>query len=496
MSIQFYNTLTEQKEPFTPLQPPRVGLYVCGVTVYDYCHLGHGRTYVAFDVLTRFLRASGYQVTLVKNFTDVDDKIIRRAAELGITPQALSERFMAEHDTDMQALGIAPADITPKVTTHMSQIIAMIERLVAQGFAYVSGSNMPAQDVYFEVARFPGYLKLSGRKAEDLLAGARVEINEIKRAPQDFALWKGAKAAEPFWPSPWGNGRPGWHIECSAMALAHLGPQFDIHGGGSDLVFPHHDNEIAQSEAANGVPFARYWLHSGMLNINEEKMSKSLGNFLTLRDVLSTHAPEALRLLFLSAHYRSALSFDLEQLEQSERRLNSAYRTLSQAVQAAQSLTAQGLQSAAAAPSEVEAMEKQFTAAMSDDLNTPEALGALYPALTRLAEWTAAAAGPSAAADTLTALTHWLAAIGRCAAVLGVLDVERAESYQAARRQQLLTRYQIDVPAVERLIEARQSARARKDFAESDRLRDQLLAMRIVLKDQGKTTTWQPQNEF
>ena len=304
MAIRIFSTLSGVKEPLEPLHPPAVGMYVCGPTVYDMSHVGHARVYVAFDVVARQLRRRGYRLTYVRNYTDVDDKIIKRAAELGEQPQDVSERFIREYQKDRAALGVRPADVEPKVTQHVPEIVALIEKLVARGLAYPA-----AGDVYYAVRRFPDYGKLARRNLDDLKAGARVEPGEQKRDPLDFALWKGAKPGEPAWPSPWGPGRPGWHIECSAMSEKYLGESFDIHAGGKDLVFPHHENEIAQSEGASGKPFAKIWMHNGFVTLDQEKMSKSLGNFFTIRDVTAKFEPEALRLFLLSTHYRSPINF-------------------------------------------------------------------------------------------------------------------------------------------------------------------------------------------
>ena len=337
MALRIFNTLTGEKETFVPLAPPKVGLYVCGPTVYDLSHVGHARVYVAFDVVVRVLRRRGYEVTHVRNFTDVDDKIIRRANELGEPPFHLSERFAKAFEEDMAALSVQPPTVAPKVTTHIPEIIALIEKLVARGIAYASEG-----DVYFSVRGYPGYGKLSKRKLDDLKSGARVEPGEQKRDPLDFALWKAAKPGEPFWESPWGNGRPGWHIECSAMSEKYLGETFDLHAGGKDLVFPHHENELAQSEGASGKPFARVWMHNGFVTLDSEKMSKSLGNFFTIRDVLKKFEPEALRFFLLGTHYRSPINFSDVGLAEAERRLDYFYETLQKADEAANGATALG----------------------------------------------------------------------------------------------------------------------------------------------------------
>jgi len=299
MSLRLYNTLTGQKEPFVPRVPGKAGMYVCGVTVYDYCHIGHARAGIVFDVIYRYLQYAGYDVTFVRNYTDIDDKIINRANQEGTDYRTIADRYIAAFDEDMDRLGLKKPTLEPKATDHIDDIIAIIEKLIANGHAYEA-----AGDVYFAVETFEDYLKLSKRNLEEMQAGARVEVDERKRNPMDFALWKGSKPGEPWWQSPWGQGRPGWHIECSAMSMRFLGPSFDIHGGGKDLVFPHHENEIAQSECANGCQFVRYWLHNGFVNINSEKMSKSLGNFFTIREVLELFDAEVLRFFILQAHYR------------------------------------------------------------------------------------------------------------------------------------------------------------------------------------------------
>src|SRR5512138_466703 len=323
MSLKLYNTLTGTKEEFVPLEPGKVKMYVCGVTVYDNCHIGHARANVAFDVVYRYLRTSGFDVTYVRNYTDIDDKIINRANKEGVPYNVISERYIKTFDEDMARLGLALPTHQPRATEHVDDIIRLVQTLIDRGHAYQSGG-----DVYFSVETFPSYLKLSKRTLEEMQAGARVEVGELKRNPMDFALWKEAKPGEPFWESPWGKGRPGWHIECSAMSSCLLGETFDIHGGGRDLIFPHHENEIAQSEAATGKPFVRYWLHNGFVNINAEKMSKSLGNFFTIREVLDRYDSEVLRFFLLSAHYRSPIDFSDQNLADAEAGLDRIYSSL------------------------------------------------------------------------------------------------------------------------------------------------------------------------
>ena len=328
MGLRIYNTLTGKKEDFTPIVPGRVNIYVCGVTVYDYCHMGHARSMIVFDVIVKYLRYLGYKVTYVRNFTDIDDKIIKRAKERGKNPKEIAQYFTKAFYEDMDSLGIERADIEPKATEHIPEMVSLIERIINKGYAYVVDGN-----VYFSVRRFKGYGGLSKRSLEEMMAGARVEVDPRKEHPLDFALWKKAKPGEPFWESPWGKGRPGWHIECSAMSMKYLGETFDIHGGGQDLIFPHHENEKAQSEAATDKPFVNYWIHHGFLTINQEKMSKSLKNFFTIREILSKFHPEAIRLFFLNHHYRSPIDFSDEKIKEATKALEKLYITLDRAKQ-------------------------------------------------------------------------------------------------------------------------------------------------------------------
>ena len=360
--LQIYNTLTQQKEKFTPIDPGKVRMYVCGITTYDYCHLGHGRMLVVFDVIVRFLRASGLDVTYVRNITDIDDKIINRANELGIAFDELTAKFIDIMHEDEKALNILPPDIEPRATGHMAEIIQMVETLIAKGIAYAADNG----DVYYSVKEFPDYTKLSHRNLDELMAGARIEVENAKKDPRDFVLWKAAKPGEPGWDSPWGFGRPGWHIECSAMSTKCLGNTFDIHGGGSDLIFPHHENEIAQSEGATGEEFARVWIHNGSLRIDNEKMSKSLNNFFTIRDVLAEYPAEVVRFFLVSSHYRSAINYSRDNLQQSYSALERLYNAL------------KGLDYQAVSAKEGTDYESRFNAAMDDDFNSPEAISVLY----------------------------------------------------------------------------------------------------------------------
>ena len=475
MALRVFNTLTRGKEDLKPVHPGEIRIYVCGVTVYDLSHIGHGRSAIVFDVMRRYLKHRGHAVKLVKNFTDIDDKIIRKANQEGVSAQEISERYIEEYRTDMASLGVAPADVEPKATEHVPQMVALIERLIAKGMAYpVDG------DVYFDVRRFPGYGRLSGKNLEELQAGARVEVDERKRDPMDFALWKGAKPGEPAWPSPWGQGRPGWHIECSAMAMQYLGEMLDIHGGGEDLVFPHHENEIAQSEAATGKPFSRYWVHNGFVNLAAEKMSKSLGNTLTIKDLVRRHDPEALRLYLLGTHYRHPLEFGDERIVEAGRAL-ARLRALKDE---ADRIAARG--TPAPGPDhglfeEVAAHRARFEAAMDDDFNTPQALGVLFDlarvlhgARDQVAQGTAGAGAFLLGVGELVVLAR----------VLGLLEGARRE---VAVDPQLKAR-------IESLVYLRQEARRQRDFGEADRLRDELSRLGVVLEDTRDGTSWKLQS--
>ena len=475
MAPRVFNTLTRGKEDLAPLHAREVRMYVCGVTVYDLSHIGHGRSAIVFDVMRRYLKHRGHAVKFIKNFTDIDDKIIRKANQEGVSAQEISERYIEEYRTDMASLGVAPADIEPKATEHVPQMIALIERLIAKGVAYpVEG------DVYFEVRRFPGYGKLSGKNLEELQAGARVEVDERKRDPMDFALWKATKPGEPSWKSPWGQGRPGWHIECSAMAMQYLGEVLDVHGGGEDLIFPHHENEIAQSEAATGKPFARYWLHNGFVNLAAEKMSKSLGNTLTIKDLVRRHDPEALRLYLLGTHYRHPLEFGDERIVEAGRAL-ARLRSLKDE---ADRIASRG--TPAPGPDhglfdEVAAHRARFEAAMDDDFNTPQALGVLFDLARVLHAARDQVAQGTAGAGVFLLGVGELVMLAR---VLGLLEGARKE---AAVDPQLKAR-------IESLVYLRQEARRQRDFGEADRLRDELSRLGVILEDTRDGTTWKLQS--
>jgi cysteinyl-tRNA synthetase len=484
MTIQIHDTLTGGKRPLVPLVPGRVGLYACGPTVYDLSHLGHARCYVVWDVVVRHLRARGLAVKYVRNFTDVDDKIIKRANERGEDPVALAARYADEFHRDMDALGCVRPDVEPRVSGHVPEIVALIGALVEKGFAYAPGNG----DVYFAVRRFPEYGRLSGRNLDDLLAGARVAPGEVKRDPLDFALWKAAKPGEPRWPSPWGEGRPGWHIECSAMTRKHLGDTFDLHTGGKDLVFPHHTNEIAQSVCAcgDGVhadSYARAWLHNGFVEIDDEKMSKSLGNFFTVRQVLERWDAEGLRLFLLGTHYRRDFNFSDTVLAEAERRLGYLYETLEKADRTAAGAAPGGAEGAAAADGLVERCRE----ALDDDFNTPQVLGLLAEA------FTAANARCDLKGKKTPEQRGWLAAFARDARLvgetLGLLHRAPAAALRALR-DLAAGRRGIDGAAVEARLAERTAARQAKDFARSDAIRDELLAQGVAIMDGPDGTSW------
>lgn len=455
--LHIYNTLSRKKELFTPIEPGKAGLYVCGITIYDYCHVGHARTYVAFDVINRYLRFLGYDVTYVRNITDVDDKIIKRAAENNESCDALTERFTQAMHADFAALGLMPADIEPRVTTHMAEIIALIETLVAKGYAYVAADG----DVLFDVSRYEAYGELSQQNLEMLQSGSRVEVADNKEDPLDFVLWKGAKPGEPFWQSPWGNGRPGWHIECSAMSAKHLGEHFDIHGGGSDLQFPHHENEIAQSTCAHGHKYVNTWIHTGMVQVDKEKMSKSLGNFFTVKDVLAEYNAEAVRYFLLSSQYRSQLNYSAENLQQAHAALGRLYTALRN-VTPSHSIDLNS-------PYIV-----RFKAAMDDDFNTPEALPVLFELAREVNRFKETE--PAKAAE-LAGILNLLAG------VLGLLQGDAETFLQSGASMD-------DVAEIEALIAKRNSARANKDWAAADAARDALTAKGIIVEDKNGVTSW------
>lgn len=456
--LRIYNTLTRKKEVFQPIVPGKVTLYVCGSTVYDLCHIGHGRSImVVFDMVTRYLRSLGYQVRYVRNITDIDDKIINRAQELGEDFHHLTERFIGAMHEDQRALGVASPDLEPRATQHISAIIGLIEKLLANGYGYVAESG----DVFFEVSRFADYGKFSNQSIEKLRSGARVDILDIKKDPLDFALWKLAKPGEPSWDSPWGKGRPGWHIECSAMSTESLGEHIDIHGGGLDLVFPHHQNEIAQSEGAFGGRFVNYWMHVGFVQVNREKMSKSLGNFLTIRDVLAQYNPEVVRYFMLASHYRSPINYSHDNLESAQMALSRLYLCL------------RGLP--LSDPVEESEFNQRFHEAMDDDFNTPLALAALFDLsreINRLRD-----------IGEIRAAAGFAALLRKLSAILGIGQQDPEEFLRLGVERE-------EVQEIERIIAARNEARNAKQWAQADALRDQLLAMGVVIEDTVQGTVW------
>ena len=457
--MQIYNSLTRKKETFRPIHEGKVGIYACGPTVYNYFHIGNARPFITFDVLRRQLEREGYEVTFVQNFTDIDDKMIRRANEEGITVRELADRFIAEYYTDAKALGIRPATVHPKATEHIPEIISLIQRLIDNGHAYAA----PSGDVYYRVSAFPGYGKLSGQRMEDRESGAseRLDVETEKEAPEDFTLWKAQKPGEPAWDSPWGKGRPGWHIECSAMSMKYLGETFDIHCGGKDLLFPHHENEIAQSEGATGHPYVHYWMHNGFINVDNQKMSKSLNNFFTVRDISKSFDLEAVRMFMLSAHYRSPINFSREQIEAASTSLNRLYTARDQLRFLQEHCEEKPLTPEEEAFLErIKGYENRFDQAMDDDLNTADALGAVFELVKDANVTLTEQSAREAVTRTLESLK----------AICGVLGI--------------LTREEEAIPAeIQQMIDERAEARKNKNWARSDELRNAIQAAGYILED-------------
>ena len=463
--MQIYNSQTRKKEEFVPIHPGKVGIYACGPTVYDYFHIGNARPFIVFDVLRRYFAHRGYEVTFVQNFTDIDDKMIRRANEEGITVKELGDRFIGEYYKDAGSLGIRPATVHPRATEHMQEIIDLVKTLQDKGYAYeVNG------DVYFDTKKDAGYGKLSGQNLDDLEAGARIDVDDVKRNPADFALWKAQKPGEPAWESPWGMGRPGWHIECSAMSMKYLGETFDIHAGGKDLLFPHHENEVAQSECATGHPFARYWMHNGFINIDNEKMSKSLGNFFTVRDIVKEYEPEDVRMFMLSAHYRSPVNFSRDMVAQAHASLQRLYT----ARENLQFL----LKNAAEKPlsdaekellARIDEHAKRFDDAMDDDLNTADAMGAIFELVKDGNVSLNAESSKEAVESVLKKLLE-------LTDVLGLLSKKAEDEFPAE---------------IQAMLDERATARKEKNWKRSDELRDALAAAGYIVKDtpQGQKVT-------
>jgi cysteinyl-tRNA synthetase len=491
MPLKIYNTRTKIKEPFIPLREGKIGIYTCGITAYDSCHVGHARSEVVFDVITRYFKYRGYDVFFVRNFTDIDDKIIEKGRATGLSYSDIAERYMREHNEDMDALGIARPDAAPRATEHIDGMIALIEMLMARDLAYVVGG-----DVYFAVEHFGEYGKLSGRNLDDMMAGARIDVNESKKNPLDFALWKASKEGEPWWESPWGKGRPGWHIECSVMSRKYLGDTFDIHGGGEDLIFPHHENEIAQSEGASGKPFARYWIHHGFVRINREKMSKSLNNVFTVRDILKNYHPEVLRLFILQTHYKSPLDYSDEALSEARRGLERFYTALQRINDV--------LKASAAAPEEADftsySKEKKamadklselpgcFEEAMDDDFNTAKAMGYLFDAV-RLINTFMTNKGFTMDPETSAVLRLAQKTFRDIGQVLG-LFLDDPDQYFLSDRDREARKQGLDVAKIDRLVSERRAARAAKNWQRADEIRDELARMHIELKDTPTASTW------
>lgn len=483
--MKIYNSISRRKEEFIPREPGKVSLYVCGITAYDYCHIGHARAAVVFDVLVRYLRFAGYQVTFVRNFTDVDDKIINRSREEGIDSQAVAEKYIQAFYEDMDRLNILRPDYEPRATEHIQDMQEVIQTLIDKGYAYA----VPSGDVYFRVRNFSDYGRLSGRNIEELQSGARIEPGQEKEDPLDFALWKKAKPDEPAWPSPWGQGRPGWHIECSAMSQRFMDLPLDIHGGGQDLIFPHHENERAQSIAASGHDFVRYWMHNGFVQVKSEKMSKSLGNFVTLRDIYARFLPEVLRFFLLSQHYRSPLDFSFEGLQEAEKGLKRVYQTkkhlesiiTSPAKGQGQNLPAEIIQ-------EIRDASSQWQNSLEDDLNTAAALGAAF-SLVRLANRIMEDKQWHKAADAGQAFQSILATLQDLGQVLGLFNQDSSDFLQDLRGVRA-ARAGVDPTLVEKLIAKRQEARKKKDFAQADSIRDHLIQLGVSVQDTPHGPVW------
>ena len=487
MTIRVYNTMSGKKEEFVPLQENKVGMYVCGVTVYDLCHIGHARSAIIFDMIYRYLRYRGYEVSFVRNFTDIDDKIINRANQEKIDYKTIAERYIREFEVDMGGLGLEKATMEPRATDHIPEMIRLVSTLVENGYAYQGDS-----DVFFSVGRFKNYGKLSKRNPDEMQAGARVEIDEKKENPLDFVLWKGSKPGEPFWESPWGKGRPGWHIECSVMSMKYLGETFDIHGGGKDLVFPHHENEIAQSEGATGKIFVRYWIHNGFINIDKEKMSKSLGNFLTIKDVLKQWHPEVLRLFFLSSHYRSPLDYTEESLKEAKSGLDRFYSTL-KAVQdeikrPAQSKGKVDTPAFKEAQHAIESFQARFEEAMDDDFNTAQALGYFFDLQTYLNSLLNLSKGRPTE-EILSLLKKASEYFSKMGWIFGLFR-DDSESYLNEQKKAGLKKLTVSEEEILKLIEERNGARKDQSWKRADEVRNELLAKGIVLEDTPSGTNW------
>jgi len=479
--MRIYNTLTGRKEEFIPLTPGKIKMYACGVTVYDFCHIGHARSAIVFDIIRRYLRYKGYDVTFVKNFTDVDDKIINKARQESTSWDKIASKYTEEYYRDMDALGVGKADVEPKATEHIKEMIEIIKGLIDKGYAYeIEGS------VYFEVDRFPEYGKLSKRDREEMIAGARVEVDERKRNPMDFALWKRSKEGEPSWDSPWGGGRPGWHIECTAMARKHLGESFDIHGGGADLIFPHHENEIAQSESFTGKPFAMYWVHNGFITIDKEKMSKSLGNFFTVKEILDRFDSEVIRLFLLSTHYRSPIEFSDEQLREAESSLDRYYSTILRIADFLEKDEGQrgSLDAEKTYEEKISQFRGKFEEAMDDDFNTALALGHIFEFIREVNRFLDSKPSGPKAKELLKKSEEVLLEIGKVLNIFSRAPVEWYHSLMLTKKIGLSENEILDK------IKERQDARQRKEWEVADRIRKELETKRIILEDKEGRTDW------
>jgi cysteinyl-tRNA synthetase len=490
MTLRIYNTLTGKKEDFVPLHENRIGMYVCGVTVYDLCHIGHARSAVVFDTIYRYLRYRGYEVTFVRNFTDIDDKIIKRANEEGVDCKTIAERYIGEFSIDMGGFGLEKPAMEPKATEHIPEMIQLISTLIEKGFAYQRGG-----DVFYSVEKFKDYGKLSKTNLEEIQAGARVEVDEKKENPLDFVLWKASKPGEPFWESPWGKGRPGWHIECSVMSQKYLGKTFDIHGGGKDLIFPHHENEIAQSEAATGKPFVRYWIHNGFVNINKEKMSKSLGNILPIKEILKDWHSEVIRLFLLSSHYRSPVDFSVDSLSEVRSGLGRFYSTL----KAIQDELAKAVSPHSPSPPRgssllgeirqtIESFPTRFEEAMDDDFNTAQALGYLYDLQTHLNSLLDISKGQPTE-EIISMLKKGVDHFSKIGWVLGLFQ-ENPRAYIENQKKEGLKRLNLSKEEIQKRIEERNAARKEKNWKRADEIRSDLFSKGIVLEDTPSGTVW------
>ncbi|MEW6374212.1 MAG: cysteine--tRNA ligase [Thermodesulfobacteriota bacterium] len=505
MTIRIYNTLTGKKEDFVPLHEKKVGMYVCGVTVYDLCHIGHARAAIVFDTIYRYFRYRGYEVTFVRNFTDIDDKIIKRANEENVDFKTIAEKYIQEFNIDMGGLGLEKPSVEPKATAHLPEMIQLISTLIEKGFAYESGG-----DVFFAVERFKDYGKLSKRNLEELQAGVRIEIDEKKKNPLDFALWKRSKPGEPYWESPWGKGRPGWHIECSVMSQKYLGETFDIHGGGKDLIFPHHENEIAQSEAATGKPFVRYWIHNGFVNINKEKMSKSIGNILTVKEILKNWYPEVIRLFLLSQHYRSPVDFSEDSLIEAKTGLDRFYTTLKatkdEITEVPYPLMREGLPRGVMKPTPqgeggggrssipneccqaINSFPSRFEEAMDDDFNTAQTIGYCYDLLRHMNSLLDISKGRPTE-EIVSLLKKGFDHLVNMGEVFGLFR-EDPETYLARRRKEGLKKLNLSEEEILRSIEERNVARKEKNWKKADEIRNDLLSKGITLEDTLSGTNW------